>query len=341
MIDLRSDTITKPSQEMLRAMISADVGDDVFGEDPTVNSLQSRIAQMFGKDSALFVPTGTMGNEICIKSHTQHGDEIIVEQDSHIFVYETAAPSLLSGVQMKPIAGVRGVMDIAQIKRAIRPKAYFMPTTTLICIENTHGRSAGSIYPMDEIKKIRELSLENNIKFHLDGARLWNASVASGIPIKNYAQYFDSISVCFSKGLGAPIGSIIVGSEEFIQRARKFRKILGGGMRQSGILAAAAHYALDHNIDRLKEDHRKAEYFARELSHLKQITIDPNEVQTNMVIMDIVNAEKTQDEVLNLLKQNEILLTPERYSSMRAVMHLDVSMDEIHQAVEKFKNLFH
>ena len=341
MIDLRSDTVTKPTPEMLRAMISAEVGDDVFGEDPTVNSLQTRVAELFGKESALFVPTGTMGNEICIKAHTQHGDEIIVEQDSHIFVYETAAPSLLSGVQMKPIAGVRGVMDIEQIKKAIRPKAYFMPNTTLICIENTHGRSAGSIYPLDEMRKIRELSLENNIKFHLDGARLWNASIASDISVKQYAQHVDSVSVCFSKGLGAPIGSIIVGSAEFIQRARKYRKIFGGGMRQSGLLAAAAHYALDHNINRLTEDHEKAKYFAQELSRMKQLTIDMNEVQTNMVIMDTINSGKTPDEVLNLLKQNKILLTPERHSSIRAVMHLDVSMEEIRDAVRVFKTLFH
>lgn len=340
MIDLRSDTVTKPSQEMLRAMVSAEVGDDVFGEDPTVNSLQTRVAQLFGKESALFVPTGTMGNEICIKAHTQHGDEIIVEQDSHIFIYETAAPALLSGVQMNPVAGKRGVMDIDKIKKAIRPKAYFMPSTRLICIENTHGRSAGSIYPIDEIKKLRDLSLENDIKLHLDGARLWNASVASGISVKEYAKYVDSVSVCFSKGLGAPIGSIVIGNEDFIERARRFRKIWGGGMRQAGILAAAAHYALDHNIDRLKDDHQKAKYLAKELSQLKQLTIDLDEVQTNMVIMDIMKTEKTQNEVLNLLKQKGLLLTSERYSCIRAVMHLDVSLDNIQEAARIFKTLF-
>jgi threonine aldolase len=339
-IDLRSDTVTKPSKGMLDAMMKAELGDDVFSEDPTVNKLQTRIANMFGKEAALFVPSGTMGNEICIKVHTKPGDEIIVDQDSHIFVYETAAPSLLSGVQMNPIAGVRGVITPDQIKKAIRSKVYYLPETKLICLENTHGRSAGSIIPLDVIKAIWELASAENIRLHLDGARLWNASVASGVSLKNYARYFDSVSVCFSKGLGSPIGSIIIGSAEFIEQARRYRKIFGGGMRQVGILAAAALYALDHNIDRLKEDHEKARYFANELSSLKQISIDKSEVQTNMVIAETKLTGKSQMEVLNLLKSNGVLLTPERQSSIRAVMHLDVSMDEVKQAISVFRSLF-
>ncbi len=339
-IDLRSDTVTKPSVAMREAMIKAEVGDDVYGEDPTVNRLQNLIAEMFGKEASLFVPSGTMGNEVCIKVHTQPGDEIIVEQDSHIFIYETAAPSLLAGVQVMPIPGRSGNMTVEQIKNTIRPKAYYLPPTKLICIENTHGRSAGSIIPLDEIIRIRNLSLNENIKMHLDGARLWNASVASGVSLKEYALYFDSLSVCFSKGLGAPIGSIIIGSEEFIQRARVYRKIFGGGMRQAGILAAAALYALDNNIDRLEEDHNKARYFATELNQRKQIGINLNEVQTNMVIADIAPSGKNQQEVLNLLKVNGVLLTPERSTSIRTVMHLDVSMDQVKDAVKVFKSLF-
>ena len=339
-IDLRSDTVTKPSPAMLEAMINAEVGDDVFGEDPTVNSLQQRVAEMFDKEASLFVPSGTMGNEVCIKVHTQPGDEIILEQESHIFVYETGAPVLLSGVQMHTIAGKRGVITAEQIKRAIRPKAYYLPPTKLICLENTHGRSAGSIIPLEEIKNIRTLALEENLAIHLDGARLWNACVATGIQPKEYARYFDSISVCFSKGLGAPIGSIIIGGGEFIERARRYRKAFGGGMRQVGILAAAAVYALDHNIARLKEDHDKAKYFAQALSQLSKLRIDMSEIQTNMVFVDIERTGKTQSEMLNLLKSKGVLMTPERHSSLRAVLHLDVSMEEVQQAVETFQSLF-
>ncbi len=340
-IDLRSDTVTKPSPAMLEAMMKAEVGDDVFGEDPTINKLQERVASMFGKDAALFVPSGTMGNEVCIKTHTQPGDEIILEQESHIFVYETGAPALLSGVQMITLAGDKGMLTAEQIKQAIRPKAYYLPQTKLICLENTHGRSAGSIIPLDEIKRVRALAINENISMHLDGARLWNACVATSITPKEYATYFDSLSVCFSKGLGAPVGSAIIGNVEFIERARKYRKMFGGGMRQAGILAAAALYALDHNIDRLRDDHAKATYFAGEVSKLRQLPIDMTEVQTNMVFIEISGTGKTQNEILHLLKSNGILVTPERLSSIRAVMHLDVSMEEVKKVVEIFQSFFH
>jgi threonine aldolase len=339
-IDLRSDTVTKPTAGMKEAMMNADVGDDVYCEDPTVNKLQRLIAKMFGKEDSLFVPSGTMGNEICIKVHTQPGDEIIVEQDSHIFVYETAAPSLLSGVQMNPIVGKSGNINVEQIKNAIRPNAYYLPQTKLICIENTHGRSSGSVVPIEEMKKIHDLAQEKNIRMHLDGARLWNASIASGVSLKEYAQCFDSISVCFSKGLGAPVGSIVIGNTEFINRAIVYRKIFGGGMRQVGVLAAAALYALEHNIGRLKDDHEKASYFASEINKLHELSINMNEIQTNMVIADIRNTGKTQKEVLDLLKEREVLVTPERNASIRAVMHLDVSFDQVKTAVKVFHSLF-
>lgn len=339
-IDLRSDTVTKPSRPMLEAMMRAEVGDDVFGEDPTVNKLQQTIASMFGKEGALFVPSGTMGNEVCVKVHTQPGDEIIVDEDSHIFVYETAAPSMLSGVQMKPIPNQKGVITAQQIMKAIRPKVYWMPRTKLICLENTHGRSGGSVFPIDEMKKIQEVALEHHISVHLDGARLWNASVATGIPVGDYAQYVDSLSVCFSKGLGAPVGSIIIGSKGFVEEARKYRKLFGGGMRQVGILAAAALFALDHNIDRLKEDHAKARTFAVELTGLSTLKVAPDDVHTNMVILETNNTGKSQSEVLDLLKSKGVLLTPERASSIRAVFHLDVTVEEVKQAIEVFRSLF-
>jgi len=339
-IDLRSDTVTRPSRQMLESMMSSEVGDDVYGEDPTVNKLQVRIAAMFGKEAALFVPSGVMGNEVCIKVHTRPGDEIIVDEDSHISVYETAAPSVMSGVQMKNVPGRGGLITAAQIKQAIRPKIYYMPRTSLVCLENTHGRSGGTIFPLDEMKSIYELSREERIKVHLDGARVWNASVAAGIPVREYARYVDSLSACFSKGLGAPVGSIIIGSGEFIEEARKYRKLFGGGMRQVGILAAAALYALDHNVDRLKEDHEKARFFAGELSSINSLGIDMCTVQTNMVMVEFSATGKSQAEVLDLLKSKGVLLTPERHSSIRAVFHLDVSLDEVKASLKVFHSLF-
>lgn len=338
-IDLRSDTVTKPSSAMRRTMTEAEVGDDVYGEDPTVNKLQAKIAQMFGKEAALFVPTGVMGNQVCIRTHTNHGDEIIADADSHIFVYENAAPAALSGVSIKTIPNKMGMITAEQIQTAIRPNAYYLPKTKLICLENTHGRSGGTIFPIEEIKKISKLASERNIKLHLDGARIWNASVASGISLEEYGQYFDSIMVSLSKGLGAPIGSVIIGNKEFIDRALVFRKMFGGGMRQVGIIAAAGLYAIENNIHRLAEDHKKAQLLADGLKNLKSFKIDPESVQTNMVIADI-QIDKTQEEVLALLKTNGILVTPERISSIRAVTHLDVSFDEIKHALQVFQTIF-
>lgn len=324
---------------MRQAMLQAEVGDDVYGEDPTVNKLQDKIASLFGKEAALFVPSGVMGNQVCIRVHTNHGDEIITDEDAHIFVYENAAPAALSGVSVKTVAGNNGVITAVQIKKALRPKAYYLPHTKLICLENTHGRSGGTVFPIEEIRRIHELANENGIKMHLDGARIWNASAASGVPLNEYAKYFDSLSVCLSKGLGAPIGSVITGDSEFIERARVFRKMFGGGMRQVGVIAAAGLYAVENNIKRLRQDHEKAAYLAKELSCLKSFNINLSNVQTNMVIVDINNG-KTQDEVLDTLKVNGVLLTPERHNSIRAVTHLDVKLEEVKQVVNIFQRLF-
>ncbi len=338
-IDLRSDTVTKPTPEMRQMMIEAQVGDDVYGEDPTVNLLQNRVAQMFGKEAALFVPSGVMGNQICIKTHTNPGDEIITDVDAHIFVYENAAPAVLSGVSVKTLNNQNGVITSEQIRDAIRPKAYYLPITRLICLENTHGRSGGTIFPIEEIRNIHNLAKETGIKMHLDGARLWNASVASGISFKEYAKYFDSILVCLSKGLGAPIGSLILGDFEFIERARVYRKMFGGGMRQVGILAAAGIYAIENNIQRLKEDHLKAKLIAENLQDLKTFDINLKNVQTNMVIFKIVK-NISQKEVLEKLKDNGILLTPEYHNSIRAVTHLDVTFEDIENTIRIFKKIF-
>ncbi len=338
-IDLRSDTVTKPSSAMRNAMMEAEVGDDVYREDPTVNKLQEKVANMFGKEAALFVPTGVMGNQVCIRTNTNHGDEIIADEDSHIFVYENAAPAALSGVSIKTIPNSMGVITAEQIQAAINPNAYYLPKTKLICLENTQGRSGGTIFPIEEIKKISQLTRERNIKLHLDGARIWNASVESGISLSEYAKYFDSISVCLSKGLGAPIGSVIIGDKEFIDMALVHRKMFGGGMRQVGIIASAGLYAIENNINRLSDDHKKAKLLADGLKNLKSFKVNIKSVQTNMVIADI-QINKTQQEVLALLKTNGILLTPERNTSIRAVTHLDVSLEEIYKAITVFQTIF-
>lgn len=339
-IDLRSDTVTRPSKAMRSAMANAEVGDDVFGEDPTVNKLQETISTLLGKEDALFVPSGCMSNQLALKAHTEMGDEVIMEQDAHMFNYETAAPSVMSAVQVKTIPGVRGVFKAEELPPHIRPAIYYMPRTRVICVENTHNRAGGTIFPIDEIKKISAFCKGQGIIFHLDGARLWNASVASGIPMKEWAQYFDSVSVCFSKGLGAPVGSALCGSKEFVTKAHKWRKVFGGGMRQSGIIAAGALYAVQNNVERLKEDHEKAKYFSQEISKIKSFEIDLESVQTNIVLVDVRKTGKTPQEIIAVAKDQGILISAGTFTKFRALMHLDVSMEHVKFAAEKFKQLF-
>jgi threonine aldolase len=316
---------------MLNAMFNAKVGDDVFGEDETVNMLQDKCAKLTGKVAALFVPTGVMGNQLAIKSHTLPGDEVIVESESHILNYETAAPAVISNVQLLSVQGERGIMTVDNIKKYFRSKEYYFPVTRLICLENTHNRAGGIILPIEVIKEISNLARENKIKLHLDGARIFNACVETGISIKEYAGYFDSISFCFSKGLGCPIGSILCGDEDLIKIAKKWRKILGGGMRQVGILAAAAIYALDNNVERLKEDNKKAKYFAGELDKMVDINVDLNSVHTNIVIFNSDTISKEQ--FINRLKEKGVLISSGSYENMRAVFHLDVNDEQIKKAV--------
>ncbi len=339
-IDLRSDTVTKPSKAMREAMANAEVGDDVFGEDPTVNMLQETVASLLGKEKALFVPSGCMSNQLALKAHTEMGDEVIMEQDAHMFNYETAAPAVMSAVQVKTVPGIRGVFRADDLPPHIRPAIYYMPRTRVICVENTHNRAGGAVFPLEEIKKLSAFCKEREILFHLDGARLWNASVATEIPMKEWAQHFDSVSVCFSKGLGAPVGSAICGTKEFVTKAHKWRKVFGGGMRQSGILAAGALYAVQHNIARMKEDHEKAKFFAKELSSIKEFDIDLESVQTNIVLVDVLKTGKTPQEVIALLNKQNVLISVGTFTKFRALMHLDVSMDQVKYAVDKFKQIF-
>jgi threonine aldolase len=318
---------------MRKAMAIAEVGDDVFGEDPTVNRLQEKIADLLGKEAALYVPSGTMSNQLALKTHTTSGDEVIVEKDSHIFNYETAAPSLLSGVQLNPVPGTRGLMTADAVEEAIRPDVYYMMPTKLVCVENTHNRGGGSIYPMKLIDEIRNVVTRHKLKYHLDGARLWNASVATGINVSEYAKRFDSVSVCLSKGLGAPVGSVLSGTKEYINRAHRFRKIFGGGMRQVGVLAAAGLYALEHNIQRLAEDHEKAKTFVKILCESPRYEVNLDHVETNIIIFGI-REPSSVNKFISDLKSLGVLLSAGSAGKVRAVTHLDVSPGDVKKAAE-------
>ncbi len=340
MIDLRSDTVSKPTAEMREVMVKAEVGDDVFGEDPTVNQLQEMMAKLTGNQSALFVPSGTMSNQISINVHTQPGNEVIVEHNSHLYNYESGAPALLSGVQIMPLKGNRGCFTLEQVKQAVRPANIHHPQTALICIENTHNREGGTIFPLDEIKRISHFARENGIHIHLDGARLWNASIATGISIQEYCQYFDSASLCFSKGLGAPVGSIIVGSYEFIKRARYYRKVYGGGMRQAGILAAAAIYAVQNNLERLKEDHRRARNLGDFIATLPGIRIDQETLQTNIIVFDVKESGQSGEQVINSLAKLGVKMLTFAGTKIRAVTNLHITDNDIEHTISALKDIF-
>jgi threonine aldolase len=338
-IDLRSDTVTRPSPEMRKAMFEAEVGDDVFQEDPTVNALQEYAADLLGKEAALFVSSGVMGNQLCLNVLTNPGDEVICEKDSHIFNYESGSPAKLSGIQLYPLDGKMGVITPDQVEPAIRPlSAYYMPRSKVIEVENTHNRAGGTIQPLNNIIELGKLAKKYNMHYHLDGARIWNASVASGISVKEYAKYFDTISCCLSKGLGAPVGSIIAGSKDFTTEAFRIRKSWGGGMRQLGILAAAGLYALKNNISRLEEDHRKAKMLAEVLSGMKSIKIDLDAVQTNIIIFKSLNI--SVDNALAKCKEKGLLLSAVKIDFLRAITHLDVSFSDIDKTKKILKEVF-
>ncbi|MDP2808300.1 MAG: low-specificity L-threonine aldolase, partial [bacterium] len=330
--DLRSDTVTRPSAAMKQAMFNAPLGDDVFGDDPTVNKLQSETAKLLGKQAGLFVPSGTMGNQIALKTLTQPGDEVILDYESHIFRYEVAGAAVMSGLQFNALKGPGGIMTAEQVKEAIRPKDIHQPQTTLVSLENTHNRAGGVVYPLDEIKKISALCKKHKIKMHLDGARLWNASVASGVSLKEYSKYFDSVMVCFSKGMGCPLGSVLVGDKIFIENARRNRKMMGGGMRQAGILAGAGLYALKHNINRMAEDHKRAKTLAQIISQISKIKIDLASVQTNIVVFDIKQTGMKPETAMVELARNGLWVVPFGDTRLRAVTHLDVNDRDIVKA---------
>ena len=331
-IDLRSDPVTRPTRGMRAAIQAAEVGDDVFNEDPTVNRLQERVAALLGKEAVLFVPSGTMSNQVCIKTHTQPGDELLCEARCHIYNHEAGGPAVLSGVTCRTLEGEYGVLDLSQLEGKIRAVNDHLVRTRIVCLENTHNRGGGKIYPLEKIQPLGAWARKHGLIMHLDGARIWNAMVATGIPAAEWARHFDSVSVCFSKGLGAPIGSALAGTRDFVARARRVRKLFGGGMRQAGMAAAGALYALENHIERLAEDHRNARVIGQAIADTPGLCLDPAAIETNIIFFKVDPELGTAKEVAAALKQNGILVLVDGAHLMRACTHLDVSAAQAEQA---------
>jgi threonine aldolase len=330
MIDLRSDTVTQPTRAMRAAIANAEVGDDVFGDDPSVLALEREVAELTGKEAALFVTSGTMGNQLAIACHTRPGDEVIVGEGAHPVWYEAGAGAALSGVQFA-VAGAGGFFTADEMEAQIKPSAYYSPRTSLVCIENTHNRSGGRVFPQAAIVSIAERIKSHALAFHLDGARIWNASVASKRSIAELAAPFDTASVCFSKGLGAPVGSALAGPRDLIERARRLRKMWGGGMRQAGVLAAAARYALANHRQRLSEDHANAKKLAELMAEVRDASVDAGAVETNIVNIDL-EPPLSGERVVAVAKGLGLALSASGPHRLRAVTHLDVSTDDMVKA---------
>ncbi|MBA2485655.1 MAG: low specificity L-threonine aldolase [Nitrospira sp.] len=333
MIDLRSDTVTKPSSAMRDAMARAEVGDDVYGEDPTVNRLQEVGAALVGKKSALFVPSGTLGNQLCLRAQAEPGREVIVERTSHIVRYEQGAAGALAGVQLHWVNGTRGLMSAEQVEAAVRPKDANSVQSALLCIENTHNAGGGTVYPLSAIEAIRTVVSAHGIPMHLDGARLFNAVISSGVSAADYARQFDTVTFCLSKGLGAPAGSLIATDDQgLLERVRRFRRMYGGAMRQAGILAAAGLYALEHNIQRLAEDHANARRLAALLQQIPAVSLNPDAVATNILFFNVNHSRLSIPAFVAALNQEGLLVGAVGGKTCRAVTHLDVSAEAIERA---------
>jgi threonine aldolase len=338
-IDLRSDTVTLPSDEMRRAMASAEVGDDVYGEDPTVNRLEARAAEIFGREAAIFVPTGTMGNQIAIKLHTHPGQEILCEERGHIFNYEMAMLSWFSGCVARPVAAPQGILSWDLLAPKISPASYYVAQTGLIELENTHNMAGGTVTPVAAMEEICQRAHERNLPVHLDGARVFNAAAFLGKPVAEITRSFDTVMFCLSKGLGAPVGSMLVGTKDLIERARSIRKALGGGMRQAGILAAAGLIALEHGPARLHEDHAMARMLAEGVAGIPGIEIDLATVQTNIVIFDVSDTGKSSTEITAALKEQGVLAGTVNPQLIRFVTHLNVSKAQCERALSGLRSI--
>lgn len=333
-IDLRSDTVTRPTPEMYRAMVEAPLGDDVLGDEPTVAALEALSAERFGMDAAVFVPSGTMGNQIAIAAHTRPGDVIIIEEEAHVLYYEVGAPAILNGVMTRTVASQSGFMDPELVERAVMKRSLHTPGTAVICLENTHNRAGGTIMPPDYLGAYRQIADRHGLKIHLDGARVFNAAVAQGKPVSEVTRGCDSISFCLSKGLASPVGSVLVGSSELIDRARIWRKRLGGGMRQAGILAACGIVSLNQMVDRLADDHGRARQIAEAVDQLPGLTVDHETVQTNMVLIQTVGPSAPW---LDALREHGVWALPPSPDRIRLVLHKDIDDDAVHRAVGAFK----
>lgn len=341
--DFRSDTVTRPSRDMLEAMFRADVGDDVLDGDPTVAALERRVADLLGKDGAWFVPSGTMANSVALGSWTRHGDEILLERSAHMVQWEAGAAGALHGVQSTTIVAEDGRMPLDELRRSIRLRSLHCPKTTLLCVEQTFMGSGagpgGRVVPLEHLRAIKTLAAEHGIPVHMDGARLMNAVVASGLSAREYAACADSVSLCLSKGLGCPVGSLIAGPREFLERARLQRKRLGGWMRQSGLLAAAGLYALEHNVARLAEDHELARELAAALDGFDGVECSPGTVESNIVMARITHPDHTPESLMGALRQRGVLVLPQNATTLRFVTHLDVSTEDVARVVVAFEEI--
>jgi threonine aldolase len=331
-IDLRSDTVTKPTPAMRLAMAEAEVGDDVYGEDPTIQAIEERTADLLGKEAAVFVPSGTMANQIAVGANTQPGDEALCSSTSHVYVWEAGGMARLSGVTARTFPGEAGLLTVDELRDAIRPDDPHYVRTRLVCLENTHNRGGGRVHPIEDVAEIARWARGHNLLMHLDGARLMNAVVASGRPAREWGQYFDTISICFSKGLGAPVGSALAGSAEAIRKARRLRKLFGGGMRQAGILAAAALYALEHHVDRLEDDHAHARLLGEAFAETEGFALETGPVETNLVWVLVDRSLGTAAEVSAYLRSHGVLVSVLGPQVLRACTHLDVSREQAEYA---------
>jgi threonine aldolase len=338
-IDLRSDTVTRPSPAMREAMMVAEVGDDVFGDDPTVKKLETRVAELFEKEASLYVPSGTMANQICLKANSQPGWELLCERECHVVNYEAAGPVVHAGLLINLLTTEKGMLTAEQVRANIRPVNIHTPETKLVTLENTHNRHGGTILPQDEVLKVREVCDEFGLILHLDGARIWNAHVATGLSLAELTVSFDSVACCLSKGMGAPIGSMILGREEFVTRCRRERKLFGGGMRQVGIIAAAGLYAVENNISRLSEDHANARLIAETLDGLGPFRVNLDRVETNIILADIAEPE-TAATVLAKMAEVGVQAVMFGAQRIRFVTHLDVSRADCEEALQRLQALF-
>lgn len=337
MIDLRSDTVTQPTEGMRQAMATADVGDDMWGEDPTVNELERRMAEMLGKEAAVFACTGTQSNQLGVWAHCRAGDELLIHKDGHVANYEGGAPAVIHGVTCRMFGGEGGMFDVADVESVLHPVDQHFPMTRLLCFENTTNKGGGRVWPLEKFRTVSKWAQERGLKTHLDGARFFNACAAGNYQPAELVESIDTISICFSKGLGCPFGSILVGSQDEIDLARRGRKILGGSLRQAGIAAAAAIYALDHHLERLHDDHRHAKLFAEEIRQVEGISIDPDRVESNLVFFDVDESAGTAEQLVMALLSRGVKVLALGNQRIRACTHLDIPADAIQSAADAVK----